>query len=517
MTHRLLAGFVLCVGVVILSVSVAAVPGGHLTIGDATVEPETPTAGTPTTVTATVESSVGSEEPVSIEQARLLDENDTTLTNATNLGTLSPGDTLAVPLTTTFDEPGERSLELEMLARNATGTETTVNRPVTVVVEPAAPTLETNVGSVVANTTTTVTTTVSNPTETPLRDVVVRKGGEHVETSTDERVVSSLAPGEERDLEFDLRAVGGANETLLRTDVTYRTPAGTTDHVNQTRVFDIEPRTDDVAIRVTTEDTAVDEEVAEVDAPEIGIDIPGFGGGDDGEEITPRSETFVTVSNVGNAPVSNVVVESVTDQKHLATQPVTTELAPGEERSVPVSLSAVSETVDVTFEARYEVPAAAGPNDTERVSTVLERGPTGGTVIFTGIDIDIEDETATVTGDVGNPGESTVSGVVVTGKEGEEVAPVYPNRDFFVGEVESDGFAPFEVTAAVGENATHIPLEVQYFVDDERQNESVSLPLDGVERTQQESGVPWLLSVVVGFLALAGVLVTVTLYRRRGD
>lgn len=513
--RRLLAGLVLFVGVFFLSASAIAAPDAQLTVGDVTVEPETPTAGAPTTVTATVESSVGSDEPVSIERVTLLDEEGENVTSATNLGMLSPGDDLSVPLTATFEEPGERNLELEVLARNATGGETTVNRPVTVVVESGAPTLETNVDSVVANTTTPVSTTVSNPTETTLRDVVVTMGGEHVEMSTDERVISALEPGEEREVTFDLRAVNVTGETLLRSDVIYRTPAGTTDRVNQTRVLGVEPREDEVTIRVTTDTAIEDADDDAVDAPEIGFDIPGIGGGNGDGEPTPTGETVVTVSNVGNAPVSNVVLESMTDEGHLATQPVTTELGPGEEQSVPVSLSTVPETADVTFEATYEVPTAHGDNSTERVSTVLERGADRGTVVVTGVDIDIDQGEATVTGDVGNPGDGTVTGVVVAAEEDEGVTPIYPNRDFFVGEVESDSFAPFEVTASVGEDATHLPVEVQYFIDGEERTETLSLPLDGVERTEEESGLSWWLPVGVGFGALAVLLVAALLYRRR--
>jgi hypothetical protein len=59
------------------------------------------------------------------------------------------------------------------------------------------------------------------------------------------------------------------------------------------------------------------------------------------------------------------------------------------------------------------------------------------------------------------------------------VSPAYPQRDYFIGTVEANEFAPFELTADVdAANASAIPVRVTYRTGDERVTENVTLPYD---------------------------------------
>ena len=91
---------------------------------------------------------------------------------------------------------------------------------------------------------------------------------------------------------------------------------------------------------------------------------------------------------------------------------------------------------------------------------------------------------------------------------------MYPNRDFFVGEVDENAFAPFELTAEVTENATEIPLQVTYFVDGDRRTEQLTLPLEEpVKPEVDNTPSPVLVAGVVGMLLL--LLSVIVLFVRK--
>jgi len=504
MQRRLLAVF--CVGLLaalaVAPSGVSAVPDARLTVEDVSVDPRTPTVDAPVTVSVTVANSVGSADAATVDTVALIDGN-ATLVDATGVGALSPGDDVSVPLTTRFAETGQHDLTLRVTGTDSDGEQVTVTRPVTVVVEPGAPRVETTAGRAVAGTTTEVVATVSNPTEATLRNVEVSAGGDGLTGVVDRRVVPSLAPGEATDVAVRVRPAA-AGEVLLRLDLSYATAAGTAGSTTHTTVLSAEPLEESVSIRVST----ADESAEESGGQGIGVDVPDvIDTGSDGPQ--PRDgDARVTVANVGNAPITDVVLEPRTDERALAPQPVADALAPGEQRTVAVSLERTPASA-LTFEAAYTI---AG--ERERVGTTLDRGAEGA-VTVTGVDVELVDGEAVITGDVGNPGDGEVSGVVVAVEEAEGVRPAYPGRDFFVGAVEGDGFAPFELTATVRDNATHVPLTVEYLVDGDRRSERVELPLSGVERETSESGRSPLVLGAVGVLVLVVLIAIALVVRRR--
>ena len=89
-----------------------AVPDARVAVTDATVTPATPTAGAPVTVEATVRLSGGSASAADLDRVRVVDANGTTLGEATGLGTLSPGETVTVPVTLVVEDPGAYDLSI---------------------------------------------------------------------------------------------------------------------------------------------------------------------------------------------------------------------------------------------------------------------------------------------------------------------------------------------------------------------------------------------------------------------
>lgn len=504
MQRRILAVFALAVlGICALLAlpAVSAVPDARFTVDDVTVSPETPTVDAPVTVDVTVANSVGSADAATVDSIELAD-GDETLAEATGVGALSAGDDVTVPLTTRFDEAGEHTLMLRVTGTDSEGETVTISRPVTVVVEPGAPRVEPTTDRLVENTTSAVGLSVSNPTEATLRDIEVSVSGTGLTGVVDRRIIASLEPGETANVTVEVRP-DAAGEVILDTDLTYATAAGTAGSTSHSEILPVEPLEDAVSIRVST---------AEEPEPEddgLGVDVPGVIDSGGGDAESTGGDARVTVANTGNAPITDVVLEPRTDEGTLAAQPVATTLAPGSEETVAVSLERTPAEA-VTFEATYSV---AG--ERERVGTTIDRRAEQ-TVRVTGVDVELTDDTAVITGDVGNPGDGDVSGVVVAVEQAEGVEPAFPGRDFFVGAVEGDGFAPFELTATIDEeNATTLPLTVQYLVDGDERTERVELPMSGVEPTSSDSGQSlWTISaVVLGVVLLLGAVALIA--RRR--
>lgn len=483
------------------TVIVSPVPDVRLTIDDPAVEPETPTAGAPVTVPVTVDSSARSNQPLTVDSVALLD-GEQRLVETSGVGSLAIGDSISVPLTTTFDSPGAKALTVELQGRNAKNESVVVRQPLSLVIERGTPAIEMANFSAVEGTTSEVSVAVSNPTEVTLRNIVVTVDSDGARNVVDRRVVPSLSPGESTERIFRFRPEG-PGETLLNANVSYTTAAGTTATFSTNETLSVAPLEDDVSVRVRT--VSAEQETQQ---PDLGSGVEGIlDTQSQGDTATADGDVRVTVSNLGNAPLRNVVLDPLAGEESLGARPVVNRLAPGTEESVIVSLEGTPPT-EVLFEARYDI----GTNS-DRVTTAFDPEPNRGSVSVTGVDLEISGDRVEITGDIGNPGAGKISGVVVLVNSAEGVTPAYPSRDFFIGEIEGDGFAPFELTATLTENATEIPLEVQYLVDGDERTEAVDLPAVEAPDENDSSGPS---AVVVGLvLAIFGLVLTMTVFFAR--
>jgi surface-anchored protein len=196
------------------TVVVSAVPAVRLTVDNVAVQPATPTAGAPVTLPITVDNSAGSTQPLEVDTVELLDGNET-LASASGVGAVSAGGSITVPLTTTFDRPGQKALTARLTGTNANDEPVTVTRPVQIAVEAGAPTLEINNRSAIEGRASAISMTISNPTQGTLRNIVTTVSVDGGEAVINRRVVPALAAGAQADVEFTVRPEG-AGEALLR-------------------------------------------------------------------------------------------------------------------------------------------------------------------------------------------------------------------------------------------------------------------------------------------------------------
>ncbi|WP_324661570.1 COG1361 family protein [Haloarcula sediminis] len=496
-----------------VAVGPAAAADARVTLTDTTVTPATPTVGAPVTAETTLRLSAGSDTSMAVEEVRVVDpsSDDAVLGRATDLGRLSPGETLAVPVTFTVNESGSRDLRLVAVGTDSDGDRVEATRPLTVGIEPGAPQVEVETDRVVAGAPSSVQATVSNPTTAPLRSVEVTVAG-----GESRRTIPTLASGASETVNLTAVVPNAGDGTVdLRTS--YTTPNGVKREARTAAPVTVEPLRTDIGVRVQRPQSD--------DSGEAGDDLTGLLGGGGTGALQPQSESAdessasrvdVTVTNFGNAAVDEVVLTAEDSEGvrlgSVGRFALADSLGPGEETTVAVDLSRVQSTDGVRFVAAYESPR--GSNETALLYDYRARR---GEATLTGLDISVtEDGRVTIDGNLANVGDGEVTSAVVTVQPAEGIQPAYPQRDYFVGTVDGSSFAPFELTARADvTDASGVPLRVTYSVDGEPLTMNATAPLPPAERSAGGGpGSPGLAAVILLGLA-AAASVTVYVARNR--
>jgi len=106
--------------------------GAGATIGSIEVTPENPTTDMQVTITPTVRNSESATQSAELTEVSV--SGPSTLESVDNLGSLGPGSSIEVPLSTTFEEAGEHRLTVYARGTNADGSVFTVQKPVYITV-----------------------------------------------------------------------------------------------------------------------------------------------------------------------------------------------------------------------------------------------------------------------------------------------------------------------------------------------------------------------------------------------
>jgi hypothetical protein len=489
-----------------LAPAATAVPNARLAVSDVTVSPGTPVTGAPVTVDVTVSNGAGSPDALVVDEVRLVDDGDV-VARSGNPGSLSPGGTLAVPLTARFSTAGVHDLTIQVRGRDENDERVEVRRPLSLVVEQAPPLVDVDAVELVAGSETLTPVVVSNPTTDAMRNVVVSLSTDNGEAVVARRTVPTLPAGASQPLNFSVRAAS-AGDATLSVNVQYTTGSGTRANETYGHAVAVATLDDDVGVRI---DTAPPPDTQQQQpGGQLGALLGGTGGGDttrdDGGDDDP-SRVTVTVTNFGNAPVSNVVATPRVGETTLARVGVPGPLAPGATETVTVSLERVPAgalVVDVAYDVGSRSSTATGRFDFR---------PRTGAVRLTGIDLVRDDDgLVRLTGNAGNVGRGSVTGLVVAVGSAPGVEPAYPQRDYFVGTVEGSEFAPFELTLRTDANASTVPVVVSYAVDGDVREERVELPLDGVEQPESNRDPP--LSLWLGVAGVVAVAVAAAVVSR---
>lgn len=237
--------------------------------------------------------------------------------------------------------------------------------------------------------------------------------------------------------------------------------------------------------------------------------------------------TRISLTNYGNTNLSEVEITAVANGT-VVDRNFLRDLPP--EASGTTAFDTDDIAADpVTFRATY---AAAGRNYTTSLAVGIDDEiPVPGRVRLTAIEVSRTGSGVVIQGDAANLGGTDADSVLVRVGDAPAVSPMPPSGEYFVGAVEASEFATFELTART-ENASSVPIEITYLVDNERvtTTQRVDLsaavapsapgvgadsePTAGATNGPGGAGGPPL-ELLAGAVVILGVLAGVVVYRWR--
>ncbi|GGC48454.1 hypothetical protein GCM10007209_07620 [Haloferax sulfurifontis] len=170
---------------------------GQIVVNSTTVEPSEPYVGESVTVRATVSNFESSSGGVDLKEVTLR-SGGRIVAEANNLGTLGPGGSVDVPLSTTFTSAGEKQLRVHVSGRHENGNVINVEYPVIVEVEER----DVRAGlSVTEQTNDTVNVELTNYGNTNLSNVEITASVNDSQVA--QRYTANLGPDTNRSVVFD--------------------------------------------------------------------------------------------------------------------------------------------------------------------------------------------------------------------------------------------------------------------------------------------------------------------------
>lgn len=463
----------------------------NVTISDVEVTPSSPAPGETVTFDTTVRNLESSDSPLEINDIAIRRSGGRGITEyerVSDLGSISPGSTLEVPLTASFGSAGTRDLRVIVYGRDrGSGESVTVRYPVLLQVQENHPQVDITANDSVAGVESGGRVTVANGLDTQISNVEVVVRGQGVEMTKRRTVRANVPQNGSMTAPFRFRPRSAGDHDLTAT-VRYTIEGNTRRNVSRTTTIETDP------LRET-----------------VSIDTESVGSG------TERA-LQVTVSNGANVPISDV---SITARSENATFPraLIENVSASSSERVRLNATMSEPRADVEIDTTYDLGS-----ETRRTVTETELRSVPGSIELTGLDIVRQGSRLQISGSASNVGSTAADSVLVSVVDTESVTPATPNRDYFVGTVPASDFVSFDVYARTEGNATSIPLEVTYLVDEDRRTQRFSVDVNqfggaAPETPEGGGGSQSGLLPVLAVAALAALLVVGVLVRRyrRGD
>ena len=466
----------------VAGIGVGADPKPDVAISNVTVSPENPRTGDTITVEATIENLDTSGKTAQITEVALRTESGDAFreyARISDLGYLSPGSEVRVPMTVTLDEPGIYRFRVTAFARSPDSANVRVQYPVTVEVREAArPQVRIATSDAVVGVESNVSVRVANGAEGALRNVNLSLSGDRVSVENPSRVRAELAAGTDETFNFSVRPAAPGDRSLTAR-LRYVTP---NDQVRTLTVSDTlrtDPLTNDVVLGASS------------------------GSSSDG--------LVVELTNQGDVAIDNVTVTGQSPDATVSRAFVGT-IAPGTSREVHLNVTEPAvENPELRIEATYEI----GETTASRTRELTYDPAPVGNITLTGVEVTPDGSRLEISGSASNLGTTEAQGVLVSVVDTRQVTPSPPNKEYFVGSVPASDFVSFEVYATVGRNVSTIPLRVSYLVEGERRSRVVEIDAGSAvaraENPEEQSGggggllLPGAIAVVL-IGAVAGII-----------
>jgi hypothetical protein len=195
------------VGVAGLAVPTAS---ANANISGVSVSPSDPVTGERITVTADIGNLESANGPISIERVSLRKASGAeTYTRVSEVGAVAPGGSISVPLTTSFEDPGQKRLEVSVLVREPSGAMQGYEYPISFDVSELRATADLT-ATTAANRSTTVT--FENVGNVNASDIELT--GTVGDEVLDRRYLAETGPGAGRSITFDTDGLRGEEVTF---------------------------------------------------------------------------------------------------------------------------------------------------------------------------------------------------------------------------------------------------------------------------------------------------------------
>ncbi|QUJ70775.1 hypothetical protein [Haloarcula marismortui] len=479
------------VGSLPLSVAGASV---NASISTVDVSPSSPAPGETVTFDTTVRNLESSDAPLEINDIAIRKSGGRGITEyerVSDLGSISPGSTLEVPLTASFDSAGSKDLRVIVYGRDRkTGDNIELKYPVQLNVQERHPQMDITADDSVAGVESTGEVTVANGLATQITNVEIVVEGDGVKMTNSRTVRSSVAENGSITAPFRFRPESAGEHSLTAT-ISYTVDGDTTRSTTRTTVIDSDPLRNSVELDTTAVGSGTDRALR------------------------------VAVSNGANAPLSDVMI-SATSENASFQRVLLENISASTTRQVRLNATMDEPRADITVTANYELGT-----ETEQMTTETTLRSVPGTIDLTGLDVIRQGGRLQISGSASNVGSTDADSVLVSVVNTESVTPATPNRDYFVGTVPASDFVSFDVYAQTTGNVTSVPLEVTYLVDDTRKRQTFDVDIDRMGASAQQAGqdddsgggdqnsmLPVFIAGGLALLVVVGVLVR---RYRRGD
>lgn len=464
--------------------SIAAADDPRVGIVGVEVDPDQPYPDESVTITTTIQNA--DDRDFSIDAVVVEGDFEGEKEWVLNPGAVPPGETFEVPLYATFDEPGTYNLEVEV-SGSVDGTEVDRRYPATVTVIDSGPNVTIETEDAVVGEEAGVHVTVSNGEDRPLNNLNVEVGGTSLAAERSRATAAVLPPGESKTFDLTIQPLDDG-QTEVTADVSFRTTTGMKTPVTQTKSVEVEPLDSDLALAAET--------VGEGSSPDLAVSL----------------------DNVGNTRVEDAELKVLdADGLTLHRQSVT-DVAAGERVSELVEIDH-DKHEDLTIRVSYE---SGRSEQTSEVTATY--APSPASIELTGVDVESTEQpdTVLITGSTSNVGLESAKSVRVRGIETEDVEPVQPNEDFFVGTVGESDFGTFDLNVRLDDGVTEIPVEITYVADGEEHSYVETVPVDTASEPEAGgigTGTGWQIYALVGGLISLVVLAIMAnaIYKSRKD
>ncbi|OYR59926.1 COG1361 family protein [Halorubrum ezzemoulense] len=403
-----------------------------------TSSPDSPVVGETVTLETTVTNLEGTNSTVEITDVYLRDW-PTEYERVENVGSVAPGGSVTVPVTTSFDTPGQKQITVNVVVRDEAGDSNSYSYPHTVDVEEPDTDGGLSVDQNASGETAVTLTNYGNVEFTDIEITAMTGDGRQAR-----RLALDIAPGSDRSVTFDTEGYDGDDLAFVA------------NYMANGKNHDVRQALDE------TSDVRSDLSIA----------------GDSSDRTT------VTVENYGNVAFFDVEVAAVIDGK-VRDRRYTRDIPAGGNRSAVFDTEGY-DSENVTFRANY-----AANGETHDISREVTLEPAvSGEIRLTTVETTQLGGSVSIDGEAANVGGTNAESILVSVRGGDGVTPEGGSGEYFVGAVDASEFATFELAASVENGTTEIPVEVSYLVDSERVTtvQTVELSPTGAPPTEAMTG-----------------------------